>query len=114
MNKTVAIASARQAPSTAPSDDVITKNTAAKMPELIINLLSLAQLAAALVPVPLTKSLDARSQQRPPGPTRHARAPATAKSQKSRRPFRAPDKCSAASTPPGSDHSSAAPRKPSS
>src|ERR1700722_1472428 len=115
MNSTVAIANAKQAPNTATSDDVST--SIAMENELTVNPQSLAQPAAAPVPIPPPKSPGAPEstyQPSQPALNRHARAPATAKSQKSPQPCRSPDKYSAASPPPGSTRSSAAPRKPSS
>src|ERR1700733_5187497 len=115
MNKTVAIANAKHAPNTAPSDDVST-NTIAMENKLAINPQSLAPRAAALVPIPPPKSPDAPKaspRQHPPASTPNARAHATAKSQKARQRSRSPDKCSAASMPRGSNRSSEAPRKPS-
>src|ERR1700722_3469068 len=100
MNKTVAIANAKQAPNTAPSDDVST-NSIAMENEPAINPQSLAPRVAALVPDRLPKSQEAPEASphpRQPASVQHARAPATAKSQKSPPPSRSPDKYSAAST----------------
>src|SRR5579872_1371136 len=111
MNNTVAIASARHAPSTAPSDDVSTNNKVAMETKPKLNPQSLAQRAAAPVPVPPPKSPDApaaKHHPQQPESNPSARANAIAKSQKSRRRFQRPDKCSAKTTPQGSARASAA------
>src|ERR1700743_3131357 len=101
MNNTVAMASARHAPSTAPSDEVSTNRKAVKEYKPKLNPQSLAQRVAAPVPIPPLKSQDAGPLQPRPESDRDALATAIAKSQRSRSPCPAPSKCSATSTPAG-------------
>src|SRR5580704_1567813 len=111
MNKTVAIASARQAPKTAPSDDVSTNITLAKRVRPKINPQSLAQHAAAPAPDPQPKSPDAlvgTTRPQSPASERDALANAIAKSRRSPQRCQPPDICSAETTQRGSIRASAA------
>src|ERR1700759_2983421 len=111
MNNTVAIASARHAPRTAPSDDVSTNNRLAMENKLKISPQSLAQRAAEPAPTPPPKSPDvpdATLRPQPPASNPYAPANANAKSRKSPQPSRPPDRCWAKTTPPDSTRASAA------